>query len=288
MTGFATISVESDVARVDLTVKSVNHRFLDVVVKAPHALASVEGGVKAAAQRRLTRGRVEISVAFDDVTRGEREVVLDEQLLARFVEALDGARARGIVTGALTASDIVRLPHVFELRDRPVDLSPLAAVVESGMPALLDRLVEMREAEGRLLAADLDARLRTLEVFVNAVTEASRLADEALAVRLRERLAALPSDLALDGAALAQEVVRFVARSDIAEELVRLTAHIEHWRLLASGPEPCGRKLDFLVQEMNREINTIGSKAEGMRASELVIGAKAELERVREQVQNVE
>ena len=123
------------------------------------------------------------------------------------------------------------------------------------------------------------------------VDELERLARDGqaqLEARLRERLAELPPDLAGDPAMVAQEVVRFVARSDVDEEIVRLRGHVEHWRALADGPEPCGRKLDFLVQEMNREINTIGSKVEGRARPKLVIAAKAELERIREQVQNVE
>jgi uncharacterized protein (TIGR00255 family) len=116
----------------------------------------------------------------------------------------------------------------------------------------------------------------------------AREGQAALEGRLRERLAALPADLAGDPVAVAQEVVRFVSRSDIDEELVRLRSHVDHWRGLAEGAEPCGRKLDFLVQEMNREINTIGSKVEGAGGTEVVIAAKAELERIKEQVQNVE
>jgi uncharacterized protein (TIGR00255 family) len=123
------------------------------------------------------------------------------------------------------------------------------------------------------------------------VDDLERLARDgqaSLDARLRERLDALPADLRTDPAALAQEVVRFVARSDVDEEVVRMRGHLAHWRSLATSDEPCGRKLDFLVQEMNREINTIGSKVEGPRATETVIAAKAELERIREQVQNVE
>ena len=141
---------------------------------------------------------------------------------------------------------------------------------------------------GISVEADVEARLGTLLAFVETVERAAADGQAALDARLRERLAALPADLQLDPAAVTQEVVRFVARSDIHEEISRMRGHVEHWRQLAAGPEPCGRKLDFLVQEMNREINTIGSKAEGLKATELVVGAKAELERVREQVQNVE
>ena len=135
---------------------------------------------------------------------------------------------------------------------------------------------------------DIDARLATIAGFVSQVEQVSREGQQQLETRLRERLTSLPPDLQGDAAAVGQELVRFVARSDIDEELVRLRSHFEHWKELARGPEPCGRKLDFLVQEMNREINTIGSKAEGTKATEIVIAVKAELERVREQVQNVE
>jgi uncharacterized protein (TIGR00255 family) len=163
-----------------------------------------------------------------------------------------------------------------------------AAFIERALGEALDAVVRMRETEGRYLAADLETRLGTLLTFVETVERRAAEGQAALEARLRERLAALPSDVQLDPAAVTQEVVRFVARSDIQEEVSRMRGHVEHWRELAAGPEPCGRKLDFLVQEMNREINTIGSKAEGLKATELVVAAKAELERVREQVQNAE
>jgi uncharacterized protein (TIGR00255 family) len=138
------------------------------------------------------------------------------------------------------------------------------------------------------LRTDLDGRLVTLGSLTDRIEAESRAGQAQREVKLRERLADLPPDLQGDPSAMAQEIVRFVARSDVDEELVRLRAHFEHWSALSGGPEPCGRKLDFLVQEMNREVNTIGSKAEGSRATEMVIEAKAELERVKEQVQNVE
>jgi uncharacterized protein (TIGR00255 family) len=146
----------------------------------------------------------------------------------------------------------------------------------------------MRATEGRYLNTDLETRMATLAGFVAVLEREAADAQTRLETRLRERVAALPTDLQGDPAAIAQEVVRFVARSDVDEEIVRLRSHLDHWRSLADGPEACGRKLDFLVQEMNREVNTIGSKVEGTRGTEVVIAAKAELERVKEQVQNVE
>lgn len=292
MTGFAAVGREQGGETVNATIKSVNHRFLDVQIKAPQAFASIDASLRAGLQQRLTRGRVEVTLAVERSAAATREVVLDEALLERVTQVLASARARGLVTGELTASDVLRLPQVLEIRargDQGLTIAePLAALVETVMAEAVDALVVMRETEGRHLQQDLDARLATLGGFVDELERLARGGQDQLDTRLRERLAALPADLAGDAAAIAQEVVRFVARSDVDEEIVRMRGHIEHWQALARGPEPCGRKLDFLLQEMNREINTIGSKAEGARATETVIAAKAELERLREQVQNVE
>ncbi|HUL71471.1 MAG TPA: YicC/YloC family endoribonuclease [Vicinamibacterales bacterium] len=293
MTGFASISREDGAQRVNVTIKSVNHRFLDVLVKAGAMLAAAEGRIRSAVHQRLTRGRVELTIGIDFTAMPPRDVTLDEALLAQIAEAMDAARAKGLVTGALSASDVLRIPQVLDIRPRAADAAaalpdPAAALVDRAVGEAMDALVIMRETEGRFLAADLDARLRTLAAFVDELEQLAREGQGQLEARLRERLGALPPDIAGDPGAVAQEIVRFVARSDVDEEVVRLRGHLEHWRALADGPEACGRKLDFLVQEMNREINTIGSKAEGARATEVVIAAKAELERLREQVQNVE
>jgi uncharacterized protein (TIGR00255 family) len=294
MTGFASLSRESPVARVHVTVKSVNHRFLDLAIKAPHALAGLDAQLRALVQQRLARGRVEISIAADVTMPPEREVVLDDALLERVAAVVADARARGLVSGSLTASELLRIPPVLEDRakatagDAAGPPAAVAALVDTAVSEALEALVGMRETEGRFLAADLEARVAAIGASVDALERESRDGPRQLEARLRDRLAALPPDLQGDPSAVAQEIVRFVSRSDVDEEIVRMRGHVEHWRALAEGPDPCGRKLDFLVQEMNREINTIGSKAEGARATGLVIDAKAELERIREQVQNVE
>ena len=290
MTGFAAVSREADGVKVGITIKSVNHRFLDVQVKAPSALASLDSQVKAAVQKRLVRGRVEIGITCDVVSEPEREVTLNEHLVGQVRAVISRAREQGLVTGELTASDLLRIPHALDIRLAPAaELAPEAAtLIDAVLTDALESLVTMRTTEGGFLNADLNARLLTLVTFVDKVEAAAAAGQAALDARLRERLAAMPADVQLDPTAVTQEVVRFVARSDIHEEVARMRGHVEHWRGLADGPEPCGRKLDFLVQEMNREINTIGSKAEGLGATELVVAAKAELERVREQVQNVE
>jgi uncharacterized protein (TIGR00255 family) len=294
MTGFAAASHDEAGERVHVTAKAVNHRFLDVALKAPNALAPIEPALKSRVQQRLTRGRVELSIVVDSTAPPERQVVIDQALVERLAAAVAPLRERGIVAGELSVSDLLRLPQAVDIRSRGAEQAPgtvppeLTARVERVVDEALAALVSMRETEGRILERDLTNRLATVGGFVDDLERLARAGQERLAIRLRERLAQLPADLTADAAALSQEVVRFVARSDVDEEVVRLRGHVEHWRALAAAPEPCGRKLDFLVQEMNREVNTIGAKVEGARATEVVIAAKAELERIREQVQNVE
>ena len=289
MTGFAAAGREEGAWSVNVTLKAVNHRFLDVALKVPHALAPIEGALRALVQKHLTRGRIELSASVETAESPEREVVVDDDLLARVATALGDAHERGLITGGLTAADALRLPHVVEIRakDADADSEPgqvpeaLRALVESVVSEGLTALIGMRETEGGFLEKDLEARLGSIAGFVGDLEEQAREGQAMLEERLRERLAAMSPDLQGEPAAVAQELVRFVARSDVDEEIVRLRGHIEHWRTLAGGAKPCGRKLDFLVQEMNREINTVGSKVEGPRVTEVVIAAKAELERIR-------
>ena len=207
--------------------------------------------------------------------------------------AIDQARERGLVTGALTPGDLVRLPQAIAIRERPIEADPaleaqLGARVEAAVEQALADLDAMRAREGGHLRADLDTRTRFLADLIGQLTTAALDGRSDLEQRLRDRVREIALELPVDQAMIAQEVVRAAARSDISEEVTRLRAHLAHWDALADGGEPCGRKLDFLIQEMNREVNTIGSKADGLSVSQLIINAKAEFEKMREQIQNVE
>jgi uncharacterized protein (TIGR00255 family) len=218
------------------------------------------------------------------------DVEVNDAVIEGLASALDRARARGLVAGALAPGDILRFPQAVTIRERQDDTAgeTLHTTVERALVDALEELDRMRVSEGGHLRADLDARRALLgDLFERAAARSAQGA-EALRARLAERVAELQADASVDAAAIAQEIVRFANRSDITEETVRFRAHLEHWRALSDAPEPCGRKLDFLLQEMNREVNTLGSKAEGPGVPELVVALKAELEKMREQVQNVE
>ncbi len=291
MTGFAAATVDDPRGTVSVTLRTVNHRFLDLQLRLPPALADLEPRVRALVQRGLARGRVELQVSLQPRTAAAPVVELNESFVTAVTSAIEVARAAGLVQGPLTPGDLLRLPQALAIRERPLDVEAgsgwteaLDAVVARAVAALDD----MRAREGALLKTDLGARKRTLVTLIDAVVAAAEAGRLQLEARLLERARELSASLPIDQSSLAQEVVRAAQRSDITEEVTRFRAHLEHWDALSDDNEPCGRKLDFLLQEMNREVNTIGSKADGLQVSEHIIDVKAELERMREQVQNVE
>ncbi|HEY3160604.1 MAG TPA: YicC/YloC family endoribonuclease [Vicinamibacterales bacterium] len=293
MTGFASLTHEDERATIGITVRAVNHRFLDVQLRVPQSLAEVEPRVRALLQKRLARGRVEVQISVQLRTPAAPTVELNEEFANALSAAIDRARERGLVAGSLTPGDLLRLPQAISVKDRGTDPDPeaeaqLAASVEAAVEQALADLDAMRVREGGHLRTDLDGRKESLAAFITRVADAADAGMTALQARLQDRVREISLDLPVDEAMIAQEIVRTAQRSDISEEVTRFRAHLAHWDSLSEGPEPCGRKLDFLLQEMNREVNTIGSKADGLRVSELIINAKAELEKMREQVQNIE
>ena len=292
MTGFASLTRDDELATITVTVKAVNHRFLDLQLRLPSSLAAMEARVRALAQSKVARGRLELGVSYQQRKSTAVEVELNEPFLDALKAALERARERGYVNGAIAASDLLRFPQAITIREKvdeaSADLSPLMARIEEAIGAALDELETMRVREGTYLRTDLDARRARLGELFEQVARAAEAGIGGLQARLAERVRELRADALADEAAIAQEIARFVGRSDITEEVVRFRGHLDHWQALSDGPEPCGRKLDFLLQEMNREVNTAGSKAEGPAVSELIVSLKADLEKMREQVQNVE
>jgi uncharacterized protein (TIGR00255 family) len=291
MTGFASLTREGDTATVTVTVKGVNHRFLDLQLRAPSALGGIEPRLRALVQQRIARGRVELTVSIQSRRQPVMDVEVNDAIVEALSAAMDRARERGLVTGVLSPGDLLRFPQAVSVRERPDNGEEdawLPPLVEGAVADALDEFDRMRTSEGAHLRADLDTRRELLGGMFERGAAAAAAGAETLRERLHERVKELQAETAVDETAIAQEIVRFANRSDITEETVRFRAHLEHWRALSDSPEPCGRKLDFLLQEMNREVNTLGSKAEGTGVTELVVALKAELEKMREQVQNVE
>ena len=295
MTGFAALTREDERATVSVTIRAVNHRHLDLQLRSPQSLAAIEADLRALVAKHVARGRVELNVSLQLRQTPGVDVEFNEEFARALDVALNKARDRGLVAGPLTPGDLLRLPQAITIRERQPDDNEAANTSErvstqareAVEQALID-LNSMRAREGGSLRGDLDSRRTAVAELVERIAVAADEGRTAMEQRVAERVRELRTELQADETAVAQEIVRIAARSDISEEVERFRAHVLHWTALAESAEPCGRKLDFLLQEMNREVNTMGSKADGLRVSELIIAAKAELEKMREQVQNVE
>lgn len=293
MTGFASLTHEDARATIGVTVRAVNHRFLDVQLRIPQSFAELEPRLRALLQKRLARGRVELAISVQLRQAVIPTVELNEDFANALTAAIDQARERGLVSGTLTPGDLLRMPQAITIRERAPEADPaveaqLASSVEAAVEQALADLDAMRMREGNHLRADLDGRRQQLEDMIARLARAAEEGRVELEARLADRVKELAMQLPVDQAMVAQEIVRTAQRSDVSEEVARFRGHLAHWEALSDGDEPCGRKLDFLLQEMNREVNTLGAKADGLRVSETIIAAKAELEKMREQVQNVE
>jgi uncharacterized protein (TIGR00255 family) len=293
MTGFASVAREDERATVTVTIRALNHRYLDLQLRVPQSLSAIESEIRALVGRRVARGRVELSLSLQLRQVPGVDVEFNEDFGRALETALAQARARGLVSGALTPGDLLRMPQAITIRDRQFTedeaaQQAIASQAKEVADEALRDLDTMRSREGDHLRADLDQRRTFVADLVERIAVAADEGRTAMEERLRERVRELRTELQADETAVAQEIVRMAARSDISEEVARFRAHVSHWVTLADSAEACGRKLDFLLQEMNREVNTMGSKADGLRVSELIISAKAELEKMREQVQNVE
>ncbi len=293
MTGFASVTHEDERATMTVTIRALNHRYLDLQLRIPQSLAAIEADVRSLVGKHVARGRVELGLSLQLRQVPGVEIEFNEDFGRALESALAKARERGLVSGTLTPGDLLRLPQAITIRDRQAseDTTLQDALASAGRHAVAMALADldtMRSREGDHVRADLDQRRAFVADLVEKIAAAADEGRTAMETRIADRVKELRTELSADETAVAQEIVRMAARSDISEEVVRFRGHVSHWQALAGSAEPCGRKLDFLLQEMNREVNTMGSKADGLRVSELIIAAKAELEKMREQVQNVE
>ena len=287
MTGFGRGSAQSEDYRLAVEVRSVNHRFLDIAVRLPREYAALEERIRRAVARHIERGRVDLTVRVDRLTSPVRTVRVDTGLAQAYYEALKELRKHLRLPGSIDIDLLIDFPDVLRVEQAEEDLEALWSLLEPALATALAELVAMREAEGGELARDLVRRARAVEERVDAI--AAR-APEVLKEYHRRLLARLQEwgHGGLDPERVAAEVALMAERSDIAEECVRLRSHCRQFRASLAEGGAVGRRLDFLLQEMHREVTTIGAKAGDLAISTLVVDIKTELEKMREQVQNIE
>ena len=288
MTGFGRREGVWSDGTVTVEVRSVNHRFLETSIRLPKSLNPIEDMLKKTLQEYCARGRVELSVLVQGGRGGPRSLQLDAGLAKQYHEKLRTLKRTLKLGGSIDIGLMVGFRDILVLSDQPQDDPKLAKLVmKLGLQAVQD-LAKMRKKEGALLSQDLISRLEKIGEFTQQVGERAPAVAQESFERMKERVQKLVNGEVLDQQRLYQELAIYADRGDITEELVRLDAHMVQFHETVQSVQPVGKTLDFLLQEMGREVNTIGSKAGDTVIAAAVVQMKAELERLREQVQNVE
>jgi uncharacterized protein (TIGR00255 family) len=287
MTGFGRAETEVEGRRFSIEAKSVNNRFLEVKVRLPRRYQAWEEKVRPLVQSRLARGRVDVTLTADG-NASETNVRLDHEAARRWHALLVGLREDLGLTEPIRLAEVLAGPEVLLTAEGTEDLEALWPRLAPAFEEALNGLVEMRRTEGRALAADLGGHLDALaERLAEAQTRVA--ANTALAAdRLKERLQKWLGGVEIEPDRVIQEAAIMIDRMDVSEELVRAASHVDQFRDLLAEPGPVGRKLEFLLQELHREVNTLGAKSTDADLSRLVVDVKSDLERMREQIQNVE
>ncbi len=289
MTGWGKGLAEKDGQTVTVEVRSVNHRYFEVSVKASRSLASVEPLVREKIRARFERGKFDVFITVSGDFPVSREVRLDRAAAEQYLTGLKSLKEEMNLAGEITVETLARMREIFFTEDNESGPEVESDTVTDALTQALENLETMRRTEGEVLAEDILNRLDKVSDFLGRLKETVPATVEQYKERLRTRLTELVNgEVKLDPGRLEQEIVLLTLRSDTSEEITRLGSHIGQFRDQLAQGSPAGRKLDFLLQEMHREVNTVGSKSLDSRVSALIIDLKGALEKIREQVQNLE
>ncbi len=288
MTGYGKGQAEIDKLTLIVEIRSVNHRYSDIGVKVPRTLMPLEGDIKKKVAEKLRRGKIDVFVNQDLATTGGVLPVLNEPLAAAYMAVFEQMRVGFGLNGEIPLSLLAAQRDVVALREEDPAEGNLRHCLESALEQALEKAEGMRLKEGEALGRDMEARFRTIEDLLSGIETRSPYVAREWQEKLRDRLARMAPDVSFDPQRVAQEIAIFADRCEITEEVVRFRSHLDQIRALLVAPEPVGRQMDFLVQEMNREANTMGSKSNDADLTRQVVSLKAELEKIREQIQNVE
>ena len=293
MTGFGRGEYSDEISKVTVEIRSVNHRYLDIFVKMPRRYSFAEDTIKSAIKERVHRGKVEVSVSVDNIGKSDSDVRLDKELAARYYNVLSELRDRFDFgeESRVSLSLIAKMPDVIVTTPAAEDEEAMAQRLLGATSKALDDFCSMREAEGEKLAADLSARADTIQEIRDHIDKRAPEIEKEYAAKFKARVEEILGGVyEVPEERIALEAAIFADKANITEELVRLGSHISQLRkfLQSDGREAIGKKIDFLIQEMNREANTIGSKSNDREITSSMLELKAEIEKVREQVQNIE
>ena len=288
MTGYGRAREMRNGRDITVEVRSVNNRYLDCTVKMPRAYIFAEDRMKARVQQAISRGKVDVFVTIDASAADEAVVAVNEPLARGYYEALTRLKTMFSLPGEVTPEVLAKFPDVLAVTKAEEDVEAIAADICAVLDDALAAYNDMRAVEGEKLAADVAGRVTTIETVVGRVEERSPQTVAAYRQRLEAKMQEVLQSTTIDEGRILTEAAIFADKIAVDEETVRLRSHIAQLRAMLASDEPVGRKLDFLIQEVNRECNTIGSKCSDLTIAQDVVNMKAEVEKIREQVQNME
>lgn len=288
MTGFGRERRVIDGREIIVEIRSVNHRFYEFSARTPRPYGYLDEKLKAFMHDSISRGKVEVSVSIYNQEGVNANIEINKELARGYLSALRDSSDELALEDDLKLSNIMRLPDIFTVVKVIDDEEKIWTQVREAASAALERFVEMRRIEGEKMYEDISSRLEYLEKTAGQIEVQSPLVEEAYRKKLYDKISEVVGDRNIDEQRILTEAAIFADKIAVDEETVRLRSHISQFRALIESSEPVGRKLDFLVQEMNREVNTTGSKAQNLLITQMVVNMKAEIEKIREQIQNIE
>lgn len=286
MTGFGCYEYSEDDVTFTIEIKTVNHRYFDLFLRMPRQISAFEDRVRGIISSRIQRGKVDVYITCDDADDDAVEVVPDERLAEAYCKALKSLADNLGIKDDLSVSTLARFPDILKVEKKEND-ERMGSILEKAVEEAVSSLIEMREREGERLKASMLLNLQNVKSFLDKVKERAPMVVKEYKQKLEVRIEEL-TGMKIDPARLAMEVALFADKCSIDEEIVRLESHIGQMESLLDQGSPVGKKLDFLIQEMNREVNTIGAKASDLEITQCVVELKNEIEKLREQVQNIE
>ena len=288
MTGYGISQVHDDLYSYGVEARSVNHKYCDVRVKIPREINGLESSMEGVVRDRIARGRVDLYIECKALPQAETKIDADLSLARGYYEAFEKVRKELKIQEAVSLGSILQQPGIVKLSDPDLDLDGLEKILIRGVHGALDALIAMRKQEGRGLEQEITRLLSQAENDVERLSELAKNVAGDKKDKLSSRVQELLGDIELDEGRVAQEIALLADKSDITEEISRLEIHLGHFKKMLMQEESVGRRLDFLTQEMNREVNTAGSKIGDANAIQVVVNLKSVIEKIREQVQNVE
>lgn len=288
MTGFGRGECRQDGIEFLVEIKAVNHRYADIFIKIPRQVSFLEEKARNLVGKAVSRGKIDVYVSYNNTSEDNKKVVFDEGLAKAYIDSIQQLKNSFNIDDEISLALISRFPDIFKVEQEELDEETLWRMLEEALTSALQSLISMRAQEGKRLKKDLLDRAVYIEKLIEELEARAPEVVIEYKARLESRIKDLLEQQTIDEARLATEVAIFADKCSIDEEIVRLKSHINQLCDTLESSDPVGRKLDFLIQEMNREVNTIGSKANDLAITKNVVEIKSEIEKLREQVQNIE